>query len=188
MSDRYGDEPTQLWDRLRGEGDKAWLCFQLYRDMPYRKAAEGGPQARSQRVVGDLVYPRQRPGARGRKEISGWSVRWNWVARCEAYDAHLDKLSQDEFTKALRADVRSNINLARAMRGKAASALLQLHPGAMTAAETTRMADVAVTMLRREAGLATEIQGTERDEAFAAWLTAGDDPEPDEPAPAPVEG
>lgn len=181
----FVDEPRQPWDRQPKETDRAWECFLVYRELPYRRKIEGddksGPKPRSQREVSAALYPGKAPTSGRVKEIGYWSVQWHWVDRCAAYDAHIDKLRQDEFVKLLRNDAELNVALLRAMRRKAAAGVHSLPAEAMTGAEIVRMADVAITGLRREAGLATEITGTDDSAAFAAWLTGGEDP--DEGAP-----
>jgi hypothetical protein len=175
----FPDEIRQPWDRQQGEGDKAWLCFSIYRDLPH----ENPPVPRSQRVVSSRVYPGKSPGKGVVKEIGGWSARWRWVERAAAYDTMLDRQKQDAFRKSLQQDTEVNIAVYRTMRSKAARALAIADADAIQAKDAARMADVAITGLRREAGLATEITGTtDADEAFAAWLTGAgvDNPEEDD--------
>lgn len=172
----FADETTrEVWERQKGEGDKAWQCFVTYRDAPYRSQDEGGPVARTQRMVSALLYPGRSPTSGRVREIADWSMRWRWVERVTAYDAHVDALKRAEFQKRLADDTELNIALLRSMRRKAASVLHEMPNAKVKAGEAVRMADVAITGLRREAGQATEIVGTAQDSAFAAWLTAGDD-------------
>jgi hypothetical protein len=113
------------------------------------------------------------------KEVAVWSVQWRWAERCAAFDAHVDRLKQAEFREALRRDTELNIATYRSMRNKAGRAIALAQAEEIHVRDATRMADVAITGLRREAGLATEITSSEKDDAFVAWLTAGDDEDAD---------
>lgn len=169
------DESIEPWDRQPGEGDKAWLCFRLYRDaeMP------DGIGKRTHRQVSATAYPQSPQGARARKEIADWSVRFRWIERVEAFDRHLDQVRQEEFRKEAKRDGVQALALYRAMRAKAGQAIIALPPAALSPSEITKMADTSVIGIRREAGLATEIAGTESDNAFAEWLKRGGDPDPE---------
>jgi hypothetical protein len=171
----FPDEPRQPWDRQPKEGDKAWRCFVMYRDA----LQEGGIGTRSQRAVSAAMYPHRDPTKARVKEIAYWSTQWRWVERVEAYERHLDQERLRLYEAEARRDAVQALRLLRGMRAKAAQGLVQLNPEAMTPSEVTRMADTAITAIRREAGLSTEITATERDDAFAAWLT-GDVDAPDE--------
>lgn len=174
---RFDDENLQAWERQPREGDKAWQCFLVYRELPY----EENPLERAQRIVSARLYPGKSPSSGRVREIADWAARWSWVERCKAYDRHVDMLRREEFRKALERDAATNINAYRVARNKASRAILLANPETMKTSDAVRMLDVSITGLRREAGLATEIQGSERDDAFVSWLTAGDDPDEEEP-------
>jgi hypothetical protein len=170
------DEALEPWDRQPREGDKAWQCFQLYRDAEQ----EGGIGKRTHRAVSARAYPGSPEGAKAKNQISDWSVRWRWMERCEAFDRHLDQVRQAEFSKEAKRDGVQALALLRAMRAKAGQAIIAMQPLGISPSEATRMADVAIVGIRREAGLATEITSTEKDNAFAEWLTRGGDPDDEE--------
>jgi hypothetical protein len=174
----FVDEHPEPWDRQPGEGDKAWRAFCLYRDAEL----PGGIGERLQRRVTEVMHPNARPTSGRSKEVCMWSARWRWVERARAFDAHLDKVKQEEFRAAIRADMDTNIQIYRAMRGRGSRALLATDPEAIHISHAIKMVETAITGLRREAGLATEITASERDNEFAAWLTRGGDPDDeDEP-------
>jgi hypothetical protein len=178
------DDETRPWDRQPKETEAAWEAFVLYRDA----MLEGGIGRRSQRLVCARLRPDRDPTTARTREIGGWSVKWRWRERALAFDAHLDRERQEEFRAAARRDAYQNVQVLRAMRGKGAQAIVALSANEIKAADAVRMIDVAVTGIRREAGLATEIQSTERDNAFAEWLTRGGDPDDGEDdAPPPDE-
>lgn len=71
------DENTQpIWERQESDTLKSWEAFVIYRDMG---------ASRSLQKAADEYY-----GGTGvkRGHFEGWSVKHNWVARCEAYDAY----------------------------------------------------------------------------------------------------
>jgi hypothetical protein len=75
------------WDRESGENEEAWAAFLAYRDMGPSRTLEG---------VGKLLDKSWRLCGR-------WSSRWKWIARCEAWDSHLqrerDKVAAREAAK-----------------------------------------------------------------------------------------
>lgn len=174
----FTDEELQAWERQPRETEKAWIAFQLYRDAPY--AGDAGIGARTQRLVTERLYPSRNPTITRVREVAHWSTQWRWIDRCTAYDRHLDAQKREAFAASLRADAEQNIRSYRAMRNKGNRALLTVQPDQIAAHHAARMVDMAITGLRREAGLATEITGGEREDAFAAWLTAGNDEEGDD--------
>lgn len=170
------DEAVEPWDRQPNEGDKAWQCFQLYRDA----TQPGGIGKRTQREVATKAYTASPHGPRAKKEIADWSVKFRWIERVEAFDRHLDAIRQESFRNEAKRDGEQALALYRAMRAKAGQALIALPANALSPGELTRMADLAIIGIRREAGLATEISSTEKDTAFADWLQRGGDPDLEE--------
>lgn len=170
----FWDEERQPWERQAKETDAAWRAFQVYRDLPHLPPEER-PESRSQRAVSTRLYPGRSPGKGVVKELGGWSAKWRWVERVNAYDTHLDRQAQEALIAALKRDTEINIAAYRTMRNKGAGALAQ-HQGPIAPQHASRMVDTAITGLRREAGLATEIH-SEQGDKFIAWLTGGADPE-----------
>jgi hypothetical protein len=107
-------------------------------------------------------------------------VKWRWAERCEAFDRYLDAERVAAFKKEAKRDAEQALALYRAMRAKSGQALIAMSPAALSPGDISRMADVAIIGIRREAGLATEISSTEKDNAFAEWLTRGGDPDEEE--------
>lgn len=167
------DDEHQPWDRQPAEGDQAWKAFVLYRDA----LIEGGIGKRSQREVCMHLFPNRDPTRARTTDIGRWSIKWRWRERVQAYDAHLDAVKLEAFRASLKRDAEISIAAYRAMRTKGANALRLTPAEAIHVKDAVRMVDVAITGLRREAGLATEIQGTEKDDAFATWLAGSGEPE-----------
>jgi hypothetical protein len=171
----FWDEERLPWERQEKETDAAWRAFQVYRDLPHLQPPET-PESRSQRAVSARLYPGKSPGKGVTKEIGGWSAKWDWLARVNAYDTHLDRAKRQTLLDALARDTEINLAAYRTMRNKGAAALAT-HQGSIAPQHAARMVDTAVTGIRREAGLATEIQGSEQGDAFIHWLTSGADPD-----------
>jgi hypothetical protein len=70
------------WDRRPGEPPKAWSAFQVYRDLGSFERSFSRAVTALGRTVG---Y---------RRVLEEWSVRWSWVERSQAWDAHQDELRQ----------------------------------------------------------------------------------------------
>jgi hypothetical protein len=66
----------KVWDRQRGETEKAFRAFAAYRDQHAARTFEA--------VAGML----QCSGANVRR----WAKKWNWVERVRAFDIHVDKI------------------------------------------------------------------------------------------------
>lgn len=171
------DETREAWERQPAEPEKAWRAFVLYRDA----LLEGGVGTRSQRAVCLSLFPNRDPTAARTRDIGLWSVRWRWVERCAAFDAKLDADKREAFRRALERDAEQGIAAYRVMRNRGSAKLLSLTSDGIAPALAVKMVETAITGLRREAGLATEIQGTEADDAFAAWLSRGAETDEEEP-------
>lgn len=167
------DETVEAWERQPGEPEKAYRAFGLYRDA----LIEGGIGKRSQRAVLASLYPNRDPSLARTRDIGLWSIKWRWVERAQAFDAHLEAVKLEAFRESLKRDAELNIQAYRAMRSKGSRAVLLAQPENIHVRDAAKMVDMAVTGLRREAGLATEIQGTEKDDAFATWLAGSGEPE-----------
>jgi hypothetical protein len=77
------------YDRIKGEGSKAFEAFTVYRDL--------GP-TRTLRQATIIVY-----GSNGNRRIlSEWSRLNSWVERCKDYDSDMDRIRQDENVDKIR--------------------------------------------------------------------------------------
>lgn len=71
---------TNAWDRSEGETDRAFEAFAVYRDQPTGH--------RSARLVAQEL-------SKSAGIIARWSTEWNWVARVERWDRHVDEMDQE---------------------------------------------------------------------------------------------
>jgi len=101
-------EPEHAWERQPGEPDTAWVAFVQYRDL--------GPAERSLARLAQVTNKK-------RELYGGWCGRWNWVARCAAYDAWLDRQTKLAEIDAIREMKRRHVQIAMTLQGAGALAL-----------------------------------------------------------------
>lgn len=113
-------DSSQLWDRLEAEKtEKAWQAFVAYRDMALPRS---------------LAKLGQSLGCT-KQNLETWSSKNNWVDRCRAYDAHRDRIKQDEAADEMRELARRNVTIARSVQSKIAQRLSTLKPSDLTPAK-----------------------------------------------------
>lgn len=100
--------PEHPWDRQVEETDAAWAGFVGYRDL--------GPAERS------LVKAARNVGKHPRV-FEEWSQKWDWVARCHAFDAFMDRRKREADLAEIEAMRRRHIQMAMSLQGAAALAL-----------------------------------------------------------------
>lgn len=87
----------QPWDRQSNESDKAYAAFLLYRDLP--------TETRSIDAAYDARKGRQRKGLRKESRAPGcwlgWSRKYHWVRRVNAWDDHQESIRQQAREKAV---------------------------------------------------------------------------------------
>lgn len=73
--------PTILpWEKQVGESNPAWAAFVLYRDL--------GPERTLLKVSKQI--------AKNQTLVKRWSVRNNWIERCDEYDRYLDRRRREQ--------------------------------------------------------------------------------------------
>ena len=73
------------WERQENETDKSFHAFCMYRDM--------GPSRTIAKVAFEL-------GHKGKKVVTDWSSKFNWVQRVGVYDSEQDRLKTEAQLKA----------------------------------------------------------------------------------------
>lgn len=156
--------PLSPWERLPTEGPEAWEAFTTYRDI--------GPQ-RSCEAVAQQV-------GKGRALMLRWSRTHAWVARCETWDAEIDRVRQSEHMEAVRSMATRHVEIAHAMLEKVVARLQTLDVDSLTPHQLARFARDAVTIERLALGQPTapDPANTEADdaaesamaEALSHWL------------------
>ena len=122
------------WERMEGEGSKAFEAFRVYRDM--------GPE-RTITAVGRQL-------SKSRNLIDRWKDRWNWAERVRAYDNDLERAAHQEAVKSVREMRKRHIGMAAQIQHKGMLALQSLNPNSMKPNELIAFIREA-TKLEREA-------------------------------------
>lgn len=166
------DQERELWEQQPGESSTLFAHFVVYRDMRYPKVdkpvkdADGNIKKTATETIMDGTVPYVKRSIRKTAEILGMnkrtianqSTKWDWVRRCEAYDAHVDRVNREANEAAIRKMKQDHALLAQQMIRKATRRLLTMPDDEITAAELARMVDVGVKVERLSRGESTENQ------------------------------
>ena len=98
------------WERQKGESEKAYEAFKLYRDMG---------EERTISAVGKRL-------AKSRNLIDRWKERWHWKERVRAYDNELEKQAKAKAVKDYKAMTQRHVQIAMQFQKKALEALNHL--------------------------------------------------------------
>lgn len=86
MSNKEYTDTSGIWERQKGEGDKAYEYFTVYRDLG---------ASRSLRKVAKLV-------GIATKSIHNHSIKWKWRERVKAWYDELDRIRRDVIVKEVQ--------------------------------------------------------------------------------------
>lgn len=154
--------PEDIWEQLPNESADQYTKFCLYRDMAY----DGKPEAfdgknttfgrktkkRSlQKLANEL-------GLKSKRPLEGLSVKFDWGARCEAYDLDLERRVRQAHEGAIIKMTEDHALLGAQMIRKATSRLLKIPEEEISAGDLIRLADVGVKIERLSRGESTENQ------------------------------
>ena len=128
------DVELRTWDRRRYEGAKPYEAFILYREMGLKRSL-----AKVAKALG-----------KSKALMDRWSSKWCWVNRAADWDAHQDRVKQDEYDEQTRTMARRHAKLALAMLDKVRIKLKALKGKGVTVPQIIKMLDVA-TRVEREA-------------------------------------
>ncbi len=165
-------QERELWEQQPGETSTLFAHFVYYRDMRYPKTtkqvkdADGNVKKTTTETVMDGTIPyvnrslRKTAEALGmnKRTIANQSTKWDWVRRCEAYDAYVDRMNREANEAAIRKMKQEHALLAQQMLRKATIRLLTMPEEEIGAAELARMVDVGVKVERLSRGESTENQ------------------------------
>lgn len=137
------------WERQPKESAPAWEAFVLYRDMGYRRSTAKVAQALG----------------KTKKLIDGWCSRWNWVARADAYLAHLDERNrrtrEEHLERLYEAEVvggQSALVLAiQRLRGSENGDVEALDGNKLTASDVANLASTGSRLARLGLGEPTDL-------------------------------
>lgn len=160
-------QERELWEQQEGESSTAFTHFVVYRDMRYPKVTKtAADKTTTTDVVMDGTVPYEKRSLRKVAAALGMNFRtiarqsetWEWVKRCEAYDAYVDRSIREANEAAIRKMNQEHALLAQQMIRKATRRLLKMPEEQISAAELVRMVDVAVKVERLSRGESTENQ------------------------------
>lgn len=110
---KWTDKP---WERQKGESEKAFEAFAVYRDMGEK------------RTLTAVAEKLQKSGTLIRR----WKDRWDWVERVRAYDNGLEKEARAKVIKDRKDMTERHIKIAMQLQKKALEALNSLEVEAMS--------------------------------------------------------
>lgn len=146
---QWTDKP---WERQKGEGEKAFEAFSIYRDM----GAE-----RTITAVGKRLE-------KSRNLIDRWKDRWNWKERVRLFDNDLEKQARNKAVKDKKAMVDRQIKIAMQVQKKALEALEQLSVEDMSPKDIKEYIKMATELERLNRNL--EEQRTKAEESGSGSL------------------
>lgn len=142
-------EQTHPWERAKGESRKAFEAFALYRDI--------GP-GRSYVKVGQGL-------GRSTTLIDRWGSRWDWQARVDSYERHMDQRQRTAAEEARQEMIQRHVTIGRSMISLGSQGLLNLQKVLkrskgvkinLTAADISRLLESGVKIERLSNGETTE--------------------------------
>ena len=137
---KWTDKP---WERQKGESEKAYEAFSVYRDMGEKRTLTA--------VAGQL----RKSGSLIRR----WKGRWDWSERVRAYDNDLEKEARAKAIKDRKDMTSRHIGIAMQLQKKALEALQGLSVQDMTAKDIKEYIKMATDLER----LNREITEDDRD-------------------------
>lgn len=150
--------------------------FLAWAQLPRETAAEFGAfvafrDAGHSRSYGDVADR----GLAAPATVYRWARQHDWVARCRAYDAHMDALRRKDYEELQRDTIREHIRAAQAMRKRAVAALEKVPLAQLTKQPRVALAmlEAAVRIEQTSLGLPSEVvhvkeHGEPNDAYFAA--------------------
>ena len=137
---KWSDNP---WERQKGESEKAFEAFAVYRDMGEKRTFTA--------VAVELQ--------KSCTLIRRWKDRWGWEERVRAYDNDLEREARAKAVKARKDMTERHIGLAIQMQKKAIAALKKLKVDDMSPKDIREYIKMATDLERAN----RELTGDERD-------------------------
>lgn len=141
------------WERQKGEGEKAYEAFLVYRDM--------GPE-RSTRAVAQKL-------GKSVSLIQRWSRDKDWQERVRAYENDLDRAARKKALADRKAMTDRHISIAMQLQKKALEALAGLSAEDMTPKDIKEYIKMATDLERLNRTL-EDADSKEREKAAASSL------------------
>ena len=130
----------KAWERQKGEGEKAYEAFVIYRDLGEKRTfAAVAERLRKSDTL-----------------IRRWKEQWNWQERARAYDNELEKEARAKAVKARKAMTERHIGIAMQLQKKALEALQELEVEDMTPKDIREYIKMATDLERLKRTLEDE--------------------------------
>lgn len=126
---KWTDKP---WERQKGESEKAYEAFSIYRDMGEKRTIVA--------VVKRLE--------KSRSLIDRWKDRWEWTERVRVYDNDLEKEARAKAIKDRKDMTERHIGIAMQLQKKALEALKGLPVEEMSAKDIKEFIKMATDLER----------------------------------------
>jgi hypothetical protein len=126
------DAERRPWDRRPHESSRAFAAFNAYKLL--------GPSRSHAKLSETDVKP---------SAARTWSKRYEWVARCAAWDDHVHMIEDAERLDAIRAMHTTHRTAARAVQVFALEALRRLDVAGATPADVARLLDLGTRLERQ---------------------------------------
>jgi hypothetical protein len=126
---KWTDKP---WERQKGESEKAFEAFAIYRDMG------------QERTIAAVVKRLEK----SRALIDRWKDRWEWKERVRAYDNELEREARAKAVKDRKAMTDRHIGIAMQLQKKALEALNSLSVEDMSAKDIKEYIKMATDLER----------------------------------------
>lgn len=141
------------WERRKdlNEGEQAYNHFCKYRDMKR-------PLPRSKRTINQVA----KETGKSPKYLESLSVRFQWVARVQAYDDYMNEKVREEQEADIIRMRKVHAQIAQSMVTKAAKRLLTIPDEELSVSDIVKMVDIGVKIERLSRGEpteSTEVQG-----------------------------
>jgi len=148
-------EPPEAWERQAKESLRAFKCFCVYRDMPYKDADN----------ITRKQIERGRSAAKVAKEtevpvstIRHYMQETAWTVRAAAYDNHVDALKREQSEAEIIKMHKFHAAAGTALIKRAMRRVLNLEDEEISTADVVRMIDTGVKIERLSRGESTERQ------------------------------
>ena len=138
---RWTDSP---WERQKGESEKAFAAFVIYRDLGEKRTITGVAQRLS----------------RSRQWINEWKDKWQWKERATLYDQEMQrearKAARETVAEEYETMIKRQIAISLQLQSKAMKALQGLKPEKLTPKEIREWIKMATELERMNRKLVEE--------------------------------
>jgi hypothetical protein len=136
--------PFESWERLAGEGEKAFTAFCAFRDCGL------------ERSIRKAVETVEKDSAMQNKKYNvwrGWAARNRWRERAADYDRYVEKLKQEEMRKTIEAQGEKQREVTGKMLDVVSKKLDLMNPADLTQSSLPEWVQTAIKVEREAAGL-----------------------------------